>query len=72
MMVDLSRQTKISSGARKQMAEISRPFHVNKFAFIGASVFIRTVANFIMVAAGQKNAKHFATEEEALKWLKES
>jgi hypothetical protein len=30
------------------------------------------VANFIAVAAGQKNARHFATEEAALEWLQES
>ena len=69
-LIDLSRMTKATSKARKILAEASGHPSINKYAFAGASAFIRTVANFISAAAGQKNARHFATEEEALMWLK--
>ncbi len=69
-LVDLSQMTTATSGARKIMAEVSRHPSINKYAFVGASIFVRTVANFVLAAASQKNAKHFATEEEAFRWLK--
>jgi hypothetical protein len=69
-LIDLSRMSKTTSKARKILAEASGHPSIRKYAFVGASVFIRTVANFITAAAGQKNARHFSSEEEALKWIK--
>jgi len=70
-LVDLSEMTKATSKARKILVEITADPGIRKYALAGASVFIRTVANFISAAAGQKNARHFATMDEALEWLKE-
>jgi hypothetical protein len=70
-IIDLSQMTKATSNARKILAKVSGHPSIHKYAFFGASIFIRTVANFIISSAGQKNTKHFATEEEALKWIKE-
>ena len=70
-LIDLSQMTKATSKARKILVEVSGRPSINKYAFAGASIFVRTVANFILAAAGQKSARHFATEEQALRWLKE-
>jgi len=71
-LIDLSQMTKATSRARKILVEITADPSINKYAFVGASIFIRTVANFIVAAAGQKNAKHFSTEELALNWMREA
>jgi len=70
-IIDLSQMTKATSKARKILAKASGHPSTQKYAFCGASIFIRTVANFLTAAAGQKNARHFATEKEALMWIKE-
>ena len=70
-LIDLTQMTKATSKARKILAKASGHPSINKYAFAGASIFIRTVANFIAAAAGQKNARHFANEEQALAWLQE-
>jgi hypothetical protein len=69
--IDLSRLKKPSPGARKILAEASAHPSIRKYAFVGASVFVRTIANFIMSAASQENARHFANEKDALDWIKE-
>ena len=70
-LIDLSRMTKTTSKARKILAEASGHPSIRKYAFAGASTFIRTAVNFIQTAAGQKNARHFGTEAQALTWIKE-
>ena len=42
-----------------------------KIAICGGGAMQRISALFIITASGLKNIKHFDTEEEALKWLKE-
>ena len=69
-LIDLSLMTKVTSRARKVLAIATSHPSINKYAFIGASIFIRTIANFISSAAGQKNARHFTSEREALNWIK--
>ena len=70
-LIDLSQMTKATSRARKILSEATGHPSIRRYAFVGASIFLRTVANFIAAAAGQKNTRHFATEEEALDWLRE-
>jgi hypothetical protein len=70
-LIDLSQMTKVTAQARAILAEASGHPSIHKYTFAGASIFIRTVANFIAAAAGQKNARHFSSEEEALRWLRE-
>jgi hypothetical protein len=70
-LIDLSQMTKATAKARRILVEASGHPSVNRYAFAGASVFMRTVANFIATAAGQKNATHFATEDETLGWATE-
>ena len=56
-LVDLSQVATATSRARKVLVEISKHPSINRYAFVGASILIRTHANFMMSAAGQKNAK---------------
>ncbi len=70
-IIDLSEMTGVTSKARKILAEASGHPSIRKYALVGASIFIRTIANFVAAAAGQKHARHFATAEEALNWILE-
>ena len=70
-LIDLSRMKKANSDARKKIAELSSDPRVGKFAFYGASIFIRTVVNFMMAAGHKDNVKHFRAEEEGLAWIRE-
>jgi hypothetical protein len=70
-LIDLSEMTKATAKGRKLLVEASAHPSIRKYAFVGASTFLRTVANFIASAAGQANARHFATEAEALDWINE-
>ena len=69
-LIDLSRMKKAKSDARKKMVTLDSNPKVGRFAFYGAPLFVRTVVNFVMTAAGKNNVKHFSTEEDALQWLK--
>lgn len=68
---NLSEIKNSTSKARKIMAETTTHPSIHKYALVGASVFVRTVSNFILAVSGQKNASHFKTEVEALQWIKE-
>ena len=71
-LIDLSRMKKANSDARKRIVAISGDPKAGRFAIFGAPVFVRTVVNFIMAAAGKNNVKHFSTEGDALRWLNSS
>jgi hypothetical protein len=61
-----------SSRARKIYLRISSDRQIRRFAIVGGSVFTRTMAGFIIRAAGKgRNMKWFAGQEEAVRWLKE-
>jgi hypothetical protein len=70
-LADLREITKTTSKARKILSISSGHPSIRKFALIGASTFLKTVANFVFAASGQKNARHFESESEALMWLLE-
>jgi hypothetical protein len=62
-----------SSKARKIYLQISSHKQIRRFAIVGGSVFVRTMAGFFIRAAGKgEHMKWFAGEQEALEWLKES
>jgi len=61
-----------SSGARKVWVQLLQNPKVHKTAIFGGSVFVRTVASFVIAAAGRKNIRFFLTKKEALAWLKNS
>ena len=62
----------ISSGSRKAWGRLARQKQIKKCAVVGSSIFLKTVANFIISLAGRsEDIKWFFNEEEALKWLEE-
>jgi hypothetical protein len=68
---DLTEAGKASSGARKIYAQMLKSEKIAKHAFVGMRTLTRVIVSFLVRASGAKNAMFFATEEEALRWLKE-
>lgn len=57
---------------RRIFTRLSAHKQVTRVAYAGGSILIKTVAGFILQAAGRsKDMKWFADKEEGLKWLKE-
>jgi hypothetical protein len=71
ILVDLSQSGRASSGARKVYSDLLRSEKFARVAYFGLKTVTRVIVSFIMNFAGVKNAKYFASEEEALRWLKE-
>jgi hypothetical protein len=69
-LIDLSGVTKAPSKGRKKISELSADPRTGRYAFYGASVFVRTVFNFMMAMAQKQDVRYFRTEEEGLHWLK--
>jgi hypothetical protein len=67
---DLTQAGKASSGARKLYAQVLRSEEFAKHAFVGMRTVTRVIVSFIVRASGAENARFFATQEEALRWLK--
>ena len=70
LLIDLIEAGSASSGARKKFAEMEKIEKIKKEAQFGAGIVARVVASFIVKFSGS-NARMFATEAEALAWLKE-
>lgn len=58
--------------AVRQGIDFVQSIGFEKVAVFGTSIEDRTAASFVIAAVRIKNIKIFVTEEEALKWLKES
>lgn len=68
-LIDLKRLKKITPAARKALVESTSHPAVGKNAFVGASIYIKVIANFILAASGKTDSKHFLSIQEALAWL---
>ncbi len=71
LLLDLTDIEMPTSRARKHLAEMTKKTNWDKLGIFGVNIAIRTMAKFILSAAGLKNFKFFDTRDEALKWLKE-
>ena len=61
-----------SSKARKTYLQISSHDQIRRFAIVGGSLFARTMAGFVIRAAGKGGTMRWlAGREEAVEWLKE-
>ncbi|MBL7164427.1 MAG: hypothetical protein ISS57_17720 [Anaerolineales bacterium] len=69
---DMAEAGKASSGARKVYAQTLKSEKIAKHAFVGMGTLTRVIVSFLLRASGAENASFFATEEEALRWLKET
>ena len=68
---DLTEAGKASSGARKVFAQMLELDKFARHAFVGMRTLTRVIVSFLVRASGAEYARFFASEEEALKWLKE-
>jgi hypothetical protein len=73
MLVDLlsiGKSGYASSKARSKYVQMSSSAKVLRFAIVGGNVLIRTMAGFIIRAAGRGDSvRWFDDREEALAWL---
>ena len=68
--IDLQQSTNdFSSNARKIWVEFLKHERIEKTAIFGGNVFVRTLAAFIISAAGKEDIRFFKTKEEADAWL---
>ena len=70
-ILDLRGIASTTSRGRKILTQASSHSSIHKYAMVGASSFLRTVANFINNAGGQTNPHHFATDDQAFAWIQE-
>ncbi len=71
-LVDSSQLDKISASARRSLIDSFRNTdpRVGKTALMGTSPYARVLTGFVLKATGRKDIRFFATEEEALAWLR--
>ena len=71
-IIDFAERTGMSSKARKIAVKAITHPSIRKIAIVGASTFTRTVIKFIISAAGTDKVMLFATENEAVRWIKKT
>jgi len=69
VLIDMQRSSDFSSAARKRWVGFLQHPEIKCTAIFGGSVFVRTLAAFVIGASQKQNIKSFATETEALDWL---
>jgi hypothetical protein len=71
-IIDFAERTGMSSKARKIAVKAITHPSIRKIAIVGASTFTRTVIKFIISAAGTDKVMLFATENDAVRWIKKT
>ncbi len=71
LIVNTSRAGKVSSVARRGMAEMGGRTEPVKVAVVGMSRYVRVLVGFLKKARGQGYIHMFDSEEKAVAWLKE-
>ncbi len=69
ILIDIQKSTQFSAAARKIWVKFLKNPRIKKAAIFGGNVFVRTLASFVIAAAGKKSIKFFSTRKEALTWL---
>jgi len=70
VLIDIEQSQEFSSVARKIWVKFLQNSKIKKTAIFGGNVFVRTLASFVIAAAGKANIKFFETEQQALDWLR--
>jgi hypothetical protein len=70
-VIDLTEMTTATARGRTILMEATAHQSIRHCSFWGASAFVRIMTNFIFLAIGRDNCRHFRTEEKALQWLQE-
>jgi hypothetical protein len=68
VIIDLTRSKGFSAQARKKWVSFLRHPSIHRTAIVGGSIFIRTVASFVIAAAGVTNIRFFENAKEAVAW----
>jgi hypothetical protein len=71
VIIDFRKASNPTAKTRKIVAEALKSGPFEKVAIWGTSIFIKTVAKFIISVAGVDFVRFFDSEAEAIKWLKE-
>jgi hypothetical protein len=66
MLVDASRDGKMSSAARRTFTDLNKDARFGRVGICQISRVNKVIATFIMKATGRQNIRFFDTEEEAL------
>lgn len=69
VLIDIEQSQEFSSAARKKWVKFLQNPKIKKTAIFGGNVFVRTLASFVIAAAGKANIKFFETEQQALDWF---
>jgi|SRR3989344_3599926 len=70
ILADLSKMGKSNFGSRLESVEALKTMRYNKVALFGANLFVKHLANFIIIASGRQNKiKYCNSKDEAIKWL---
>lgn len=69
VLIDIEQSQQFSSAARKVWVKFLQNPKIKKTAIFGGNVFVRTLASFVIAAAGKANIKFFETEQQALDWM---
>ncbi len=70
VLIDIEQSQEFSSAARKIWVKFLQNPKIKKTAIFGGNVFVRTLASFVIAAAGKANIKFFETEQQSLDWLR--
>ncbi|MDH5673425.1 MAG: ATP-binding protein [Myxococcales bacterium] len=72
LLIDQRKQTTITATARRALAAAAKDPRYERFAFVGGSVLVRTLARFIIRAAGRDASMRFFDDAApALAWFAE-
>jgi len=69
MLVDASRDGKMSSAARRTFTELNKDPRFGRIGICHINPFNRVFATFLMKATGRQNIGFFDSEGEAMKWI---
>lgn len=69
VLIDIEQSQQFSSAARKAWVKFLQNPKIKKTAIYGGNVFVRTLASFVIAAAGKANIKFFEKEQEAVDWI---
>lgn len=69
IVIDIEQSQQFSSAARKIWVKFLQNQKIKKTAIFGGNVFVRTLASFVIAAAGKASIKFFGTEKEAIDWI---
>lgn len=70
VLINIEQSKEFSSSARRAWVRFLQNPKIKKTAIFGGNVFVRTLASFVIAAAGKATIKFFETEEQAREWLR--